>query len=281
MIPGGSVSIVQGRWGGTFRANTPVVSDYILMLHAGGAGTAEHERARFALLPGRTGALFSPGGGAVYEGEAGDHETIVVARGALEAHLTALTGQAPGRAILFAPQLDLERGPGATVLQLTQLFRREAERPGGSPFLLAGLRDALFTSLLIAARHSHSHLFEGSPARIAPGCVKRAEEFIAAHAGEPITLADIVAAAGAPARSLRAAFTSSRGVAPMEMLRRHRFDLARQRLIDAAPGTTVASVVAALGLGNPGRFSVEYKKRFGVSPATTLAQGRGAWALTG
>ena len=45
-------------------------------------------------------------------------------------------------------------------------------------------------------------------------------------------------------------------------------------MLEAAPGTTVLSVVKALGLGDPGRFSVEYKKRFGQSPSEVLAGGR-------
>ena len=41
------------------------------------------------------------------------------------------------------------------------------------------------------------------PASAAPGHVRRAEEYILAHAAEPLTLADIVAAAGVPARATR------------------------------------------------------------------------------
>jgi AraC-like DNA-binding protein len=279
VIPCGSVDIVQSHWSSPFRVSVPRVGAYVL--HAGSSGTVEHAGARFALLPARRGAVLSPGRPSAHEGGPGDHEALVIAPGALEAHLARLTGQAPDGPIIFEPELDLEGGAGATLLQLARIFRQEAERSPRSTFLLPGLRDALFTSILTAAPHNLSHLLARPPARVAPGCVKRAEEFIAAHAAEPIVLADIVAAAGAPARSLRHAFTASRGIPPMELLRRHRFDLARRRLVEATPGTTVASVVTALGLGNPGRFSVEYKKRFGVSPATTLAQGRGAWALTG
>ena len=104
--------------------------------------------------------------------------------------------------------------------------------------------------------------------------MRRAEEYIAAHAGEPLTLADIVAAAGVPARSLRAAFAASRGMSPMEHLRHFRFDLARRMLLEPGPEVTVTGVVARLGLGGAGRFSVEYRKRFGESPSETLAAGR-------
>ncbi|OJT26094.1 hypothetical protein BO221_09735 [Archangium sp. Cb G35] len=70
---------------------------------------------------------------------------------------------------------------------------------------------------------------------------------IEAHAGEPISLADIVAAAGVPERSLRAAFIAARGIPPVAFLRRRRFEIARQTLLTGAPGTAVAGVVASLG----------------------------------
>ncbi|WP_395849692.1 helix-turn-helix domain-containing protein [Cystobacter fuscus] len=101
------------------------------------------------------------------------------------------------------------------------------------------------------------------------------QEFIEAHAGEPISLADIVAAAGVPERSLRAAFITARGMPPGAFLRRRLFEIARQRLLAGAPGTTVAGVVASLGFVSGGRFSVEYKKLFDESPSDTLAASRG------
>jgi transcriptional regulator GlxA family with amidase domain len=102
---------------------------------------------------------------------------------------------------------------------------------------------------------------------------------MAAHAAEPITLTEIVAAAGVPERSLRAAFVACRGMPPMEFLRQRRFELAHRYLAEPSASTSVAGVVTALGFGHPGRFSVEYKRRFGASPSETLAVGRAAVGL--
>lgn len=62
--------------------------------------------------------------------------------------------------------------------------------------------------------------------RAAPACIRRAEEYIDAHAAGPVELADIVAAAGVPERTLRAAFAACRGMPPMAFLRRRRIELA-------------------------------------------------------
>jgi DNA-binding NarL/FixJ family response regulator len=116
---------------------------------------------RLPMLPGRRAAPFSPGGaidvavGSGYEGP-----TLTIERGALEAHLAALTGSTRNGPIVFETPLELERGAGPALVAIIQAFRHEAARPDASPLLLAALRDALFTGLLTCARHNMSSLFE-------------------------------------------------------------------------------------------------------------------------
>ena len=104
--------------------------------------------------------------------------------------------------------------------------------------------------------------------------MRRAEEYIAAHAGEAIGLSDIVAAVGAPARSLQAAFRSARGMTPMGFLKIRRLEQARHMLLAPRPETTVSGVAAVMGFRSAGRFSVEYRKHFHESPSETLSRGR-------
>ncbi|MFT3769078.1 MAG: AraC family transcriptional regulator [Minicystis sp.] len=270
------VNMVRASWLGGVRAVAPVISErYIVAVSSEGSGKAEQAGERVVIAPGRRGALLSPGRGAVVTVRAGHQgRSFSIERDALEAQFRALTGGDPRAPIVFRAALDLEAGPGATVLEIAQALRRELERPEASPILVASLREALLTSLLTNAPHSASSLLDPLPRRVAPGCVRKAEEYIDAHAVEPITIADIAAAAGVSMRSLQVAFKTHRDTTPMERLRTRRVELARQRLLDAEPGTAVARVVTTLGLGDAGRFSVRYKKRFGESPSETLARGR-------
>ncbi|TKD12358.1 AraC family transcriptional regulator [Polyangium fumosum] len=277
----GATRVVKGDWTGGGQASLPDLGEhYVLSLSAGGVSAGDHAGEPFRVVPGRRGALFSPGRSCVLDVDAEFHgRTLVIDRGALDAHFTTLTGNALRGPICFEVSLDLEDGPGRTVHEVAELFRREIEQPWASPMLLTTLRGALFTSLLVHTRHNQSALLDAPLPRVAPACVRKAEEYMAAHAAEPITLADVVAAAGAPERSLRAAFVACRGMPPMDFLRRRRFELARGHLAEPSADTSVAGVVAALGLGHPGRFSIEYKVRFGESPSETLSAGRAAAGL--
>lgn len=282
LIRCGTVSVTMGATNGATRVVAPAVGErHVLTLSDGGTGGGEHAGQSYTVIPGRSGVILSPGLSMTLEVSAGfQGRNITIEPAALRAHLTALTGLSPRGPIVFDAAVSLETGPGAVLLGVAQLFRSEVERSGASPHMVAALRDALLTALLTGVKHSASHLLEPSHPRVAPACVRRAEEYIEAHAAEPITLASLAAATGAPARSLRATFTASRGMAPMEFVRRQRYELARRQLIEAEPGTRVVSVVKALGLGDPGRFSVEFKKRFGQSPSEVLAGGRASAGTT-
>lgn len=278
------VNVITGSWPGGARVSAPVIGDrYIFACSAEGAVDVEQAAERFAIVPGRQGLLLSAAGpGTCLHARAGQQgRTVTIERRALDAHFRNLTGAELRGPLQFKPGLDLDSGPGAAVFEIARTFRRETERDGASPLLLAALREALFTSLLVNTEHNASALLASPSRRPAPGCVRRAEEYIEAHAAEAIMLADIAAATGVPIRSLQAAFQANRQTTPMAQLRERRMALARQRLLAAAPGVTIASVVTTLHLGPAGRFSVLYKKRFGESPSETLARARRACGRVG
>jgi AraC-like DNA-binding protein len=272
----GSVSLMTGAWPLGARLDARVMGDrYVLALGIEGGAEFEQGGRRVSATPPRSGVVIMPERPVTVRVDAGTQaRNVSIDRAALEAHVTTLTGRRPRGPIAFDPAVSLEEGPGATVAGIIDLLRVELDRPGVSPLVLAGLRDTLFTSLLAGLRHSASSLFTAAPPRVAPVCVRLAEAYIEAHAAEPITLADVAAAAGAPARSLQAAFRASRGMTPMELLRERRMDLVRRTLLHPAPETTVAGVAGALGFGSAGRFSVAYKRRFHESPSETLSRGR-------
>ena len=109
------------------------------------------------------------------------------------------------------------------------------------------------------------------PGWVAPAAVRRAAAFIDAHADQPITLADIAAAAGTTGRAVQHAF-SDHGMTPTGYLRRVRLARAHQQLraADPASGVTVAAVARQWGWASPSQFSAAYRRQFGLPPSQTL-----------
>jgi len=242
-----------------------------LVLARTGHSAGDLRRARFEIILGRHGALISPGTPGVIE-TSSKYGTlnINIDAQALRKHLQGLTGRSVRGPLRFDVPIDLRSPAGATVYRIAIAFTIEVGRANASPLLISALRDALLTSILTCVQHNRSDCLNPRPTRLTPGYLRKAEEFMTEHLDEPITLISIAEEIGVSARALQVAFRAHRSYSPMQFLKERRLELAHQRLLEAAPGTTVAAIAMAAGMDHLGRFSLEYKKRFGESPSETL-----------
>ena len=96
--------------------------------------------------------------------------------------------------------------------------------------------------------------------------------FIDEHAGDPITLDEIAAAARLSPRGVQAAFRRHLDTTPLAYLRGVRMERAHRDLQGAEPGdgVSVATLAAKWGFTHLGRFAVDYRRRFGTYPSQTL-----------
>ncbi|MCF4137249.1 helix-turn-helix transcriptional regulator [Streptomyces sp. Tue 6430] len=106
-----------------------------------------------------------------------------------------------------------------------------------------------------------------------PATLRRALAYIDDHAAEPVTVADIAAAAHVTVRALQYVFRRHLDTTPLAHLRRVRLAHAHDELRAANPldGTTVTDVAARWGFFHPGRFATLYRSAYGRPPHRTLA----------
>jgi transcriptional regulator GlxA family with amidase domain len=90
-----------------------------------------------------------------------------------------------------------------------------------------------------------------------------------------MTLGDVAAAAGVAHRTLHKHFHDVRGISPMRYARDCRFAQVREALTQASPRDSVTTIAVQWGFCHLGRFSVEYRKRYGERPSETLRRQRG------
>ncbi|MFF7355843.1 MULTISPECIES: AraC family transcriptional regulator [Streptomyces] len=108
-----------------------------------------------------------------------------------------------------------------------------------------------------------------------PQMLRRALAYIDDHAGQPVTVADIAAAAHVTARALQYAFRRHLDTTPLAHLRRVRLAHAHHDLVAAHPGggETVTSIAARWGFHHPGRFAALYRNTYRRTPHATLSDG--------
>lgn len=107
----------------------------------------------------------------------------------------------------------------------------------------------------------------GSPA------VRKARDYIAAHAAEPIDIGAIAHSLGVSMRSLQEAFQRHLGCSPRRFLMDCRLRLARQALL-TMPAGNISEIALASGFSDLGAFAARYRETFGELPSETRRRAR-------
>lgn len=176
----------------------------------------------------------------------------------------------------FDPPPSTERA--ATLVDMLRLIVRDLD---GVATLTSGAAETAAEELLLSLAlaelpHDQAGAMTRPVSRAAPYYVKRVEEFIHTHAGEAITLGDMVAVAGVGARTLFKGFREFRDTGPKAYLKSVRLDRVRADLAQAAiKGRTVTDVATRWGFTHLGNFARDYRLRFGEPPSATLRRVRG------
>lgn len=290
--------VVQPRLLGPVRAlraqvNGRLVLDglptaYLVLLWLRGSVHATAGGEQREATPGRHGVLLSPGVPLTlqYTGAEAMYENFSTEIDAefLRAALESLVGRSIDAPPVFAPGLSLAREPLASVARLLHLFHAEAEREVGllrGPLLATTLCDVIARALLTGVEHSHSHLVSAPAPDAGSRAVSRASQYMTAHADAALSMGDVARVAGTSVRVLQAGFRSQLRTTPMAFLRGRRLELARRRLLAAPSGASVTVIAHDCGFLHMGRFSTEYRKRFGESPRETLRRGQQGMPATG
>jgi AraC-like DNA-binding protein/tetratricopeptide (TPR) repeat protein len=111
---------------------------------------------------------------------------------------------------------------------------------------------------------------KASGASVLPRGVRRALDVMQAAPERDIGLPELAAAAGLSGRALQRQFRTFLGKTPHEALRDIRFECARRQLLQGRPGVKIMDVALRCGFPHFGRFSIEYRGRYGETPSQTL-----------
>jgi AraC-like DNA-binding protein/tetratricopeptide (TPR) repeat protein len=111
---------------------------------------------------------------------------------------------------------------------------------------------------------------DSSSKSLLPRAVRRALDAMRANVGRDWSVTELAGVAGVSSRTLQRQFRIFLGKAPRAALRDIRFDSARRELLRGLPDAKVTDVALRYGLAHCGRFSVEYRRRYGETPSQTL-----------
>ncbi|MEM7569712.1 MAG: AraC family transcriptional regulator [Pseudomonadota bacterium] len=194
-------------------------------------------------------------------------DRVALERAAIRAFSRPLPGP-----LVFKMYMERAGGKAGTFWRLAELLVRELGTPGAGirEPAIAGQMELLMLQTLLAAQPTRADAGKMDKPRLAPGYVKLAEAYMASHADESVDLPALCRAAGVSRRTLYDGFQKYRGISPMLYFKNIRLERVRQDLLRADEGSSVTQSAMRWGFTQLGRFSGEYKKRFGESPSDTL-----------
>lgn len=254
----------------------PFEKFYILQIIREGRGEITCNGRRFEVKAGQA-SMLNPTGEMSLRGSRNCRKLIVkIDRAALERFAETWFGHYLAERIQFDNRLAWESADLAAARALVDLIVEDFESEAGVLSHIEAQKhfeQSFFSAILVSGRHSLRHLMKArSPA--APKAVKRAEDYIIAHAAEDITIADLVAASEVPTRTLFESFRRFRGITPMQYLRRYRLDRVREELSQAGSHASVTEVALRWNFQQLGRFSSHYASVFGEKPSETMRNAR-------
>ncbi len=253
-----------------------VTSRFMLCIPQRGQARVSQGKDEVHLVKGSGLALISPTRNVTWKivGQGGSR-IIGIEPSLIQAQMHALTGENITKPVTFALELPIDSNVGAWFHQLVQLVHDtidEGFEPVAHAALTTSLIESVARALLLAQPHDHSHFFARSAKASSPRLVRLAEEYIDAHAAQPIQIADLARVTGQSLQALEAAFVAHRGTTPAAHLRKRRLELAREMLL-LDPKATAMQAAHAAGFLQKNSFENAYLKAFGETPSQTRQRG--------
>ncbi len=224
-------------------------------------------------------ALYGPFGETVLSRwEGGCRQLCVkIERGAVDAALAAHLGREVVGPVTLDPSLDVRQGPGRSWAQLALMINEQLRQPDSllyQPLVAAPLTQGLLAGLLAASSHELRAALESPVATLHPPVLRRAIDYIQAHAAEPITTTDVAVHCNLSVRALQDGFARHVGQSPLQYLRKVRLRSAHEDLLTSNPfESTVATIAHRWGFTHLGRFAAAHEAAFGDLPSATLQRG--------
>ncbi|HJQ59481.1 MAG TPA: AraC family transcriptional regulator [Vineibacter sp.] len=256
-------------------ATTPARNDYRVQLPLAGRSITAME-GRETVCEGTQAVVSSPHYDQTIRLNADCRRLLLYfASDALVRHLSAMLGEGVIGKVRFAPAMDLSQGAGRSVHRWVTLAVDELDESDAllaNPLALAQFEQLLLTGLVCGQPHNYSDMLRRRTS-ISPRSVRRATDYIHGHLHLPITVDQLVTAAGVPGRTLYKHFRQSTGLAPLAYVRKARFERVRQELRSGG-SDNLTMIATRWGFEHMGRFAQGYRALFGERPSDTARRKR-------
>lgn len=203
---------------------------------------------------------------------------LCVSNGLVEKEIRSVIGSGKLNRTAFTPETHAGSPAIVSLRHLSQALIGGTQVGSGlplAPLALHSLQQAVTRVLVHGVPNSHTEtMARASETVLVPRQLKRAIEFIEAHASLPLTIADIAEAACTTSRTLQMAFKKFKRTTPTAYLRSVRLERVKQDLMNPDSDQSIAQIANKWGFPHLGLFAMQYRDRFGELPRETMRRHR-------
>ena len=254
----------------TVSSGDGVLDDYLVTLPVAGAGMFRYGDTEVPATPGR-GVIIGPHREFEFAFDAAWDQVIVrLDRGRVESVAAGITGE------VGPVHFDVALAEGVSSLDgllESAVSLVDSAAVEHRPHLLWQLEQVIIETLLLAQPNNRTSVDPDDAQPVSPR-LRRAMDFMLDRLGDPLTVTAVAEACGTSVRSLQAGFRRELGSTPLQWLRSQRIERAHALLAGGAPGLSVTDVAYSCGFFHLGEFSNAFRRRYGVTPSTVLAERR-------
>jgi AraC-like DNA-binding protein len=197
---------------------------------------------------------------------------LVVPHKMLEERIKTFYQDEISQPLRFAPLLNLSTMAGKSIVTMIDYLKTqytEAPEILDDPMVGTSFKELMIAAILGGMEHNYRDFHNTGVRDVAtPHRVVLAEEYMKAHANEPVTVRVLAEQAACSERSLHNGFRKCLNKSPLTVLRDIRLENAHKDLVRGE--ASVTHTAFKWGFSNVGRFAKIYFLRFGEKPSQTL-----------
>ena len=222
----------------------------------------------------KTGALVSPGVYVKSKWSADCSQLMLkIEKDALHSYLQKSIMRDVDETVVFEKNVPFDEGPGAGLFSYLRFIIEQSlvdDSLMGSPLVRHEMEESIFAILIDKFPHSYSDDVRSEYALVLPRHVSKAYKYIKANAQEAISNEVLAQIAGVSTRTLYVGFNKFLGMSPQIYLRNYRLERVNDELKQAPSNARINEIAQKWGFTHMGRFSRDFKERFGVAPSSIL-----------
>lgn len=199
---------------------------------------------------------------------------VVIPEDSVRSVLTQLLSTPVEDTVIFEPQMSLANTQFLQVwwknVHQCLEFRQHYADLNGLTLLSDDYENFLIKGLLLSQNNNYSDQLKKLTDHQEHRSVRRVKEFIHRFADKELDANDLLMVSGTSKSKLYREFQEDMKMSPMDYLKHYRLEKIHQVLLQKNPNHSISRLALDWGFRHLGRFSQDYRDKYGVLPSETL-----------